>query len=120
MLPVLAEEARRKNARLIVVARRDHLLLSDDLLARFPYREHPRNIALVRRLAVELGLDPDLATADMADHVVPDLGVLKVYPTVVHRGRRLTFINGMSANDRTGFLSNWQRTSCERSCLNSS
>ena len=114
MLPVLMEEARRKKARLIVVARRDHLLLADDLLARFPYSEHPRNISLVRRLAVELGIDPDLATADMADHVVPDLGVLKIYPTVTHRSRRLTFINGMSANDRTGFLSNWQRTSCER------
>ncbi|HRI54535.1 MAG TPA: capsule biosynthesis protein CapB, partial [Pseudomonadota bacterium] len=114
MLPVLADEARRKRARLITLAARDHLLLADDLLARFPYREHPRNVALVRRLAVELGLDPDLATADMADHVVPDLGVLKVYPTVTHRGRRLTFINGMSANDRTGFLSNWHRTGCER------
>lgn len=114
MLPVLADEARRKRARLIVVARRDQLLLAEDLLARFPYREHPSNIALVRRLAVELGLDPDLSTADMADHVVPDLGVLKAYPTVSHRGRRLTFVNGMSANDRTGFLSNWQRTDCER------
>lgn len=114
MLPVLADEARRKRARLVPLAGRDHLLLADDLLARFPYREHPRNVALVRRLAVELGLDPDLATADMADHVVPDLGVLKVYPTVTHRGRRLAFINGMSANDRTGFLSNWHRTCCER------
>lgn len=114
MLPVLADEAQRKRARLIALAARDHLLLADDLLARFPYREHPRNVALVRRLAVELGLDPDLATADMADHVVPDLGVLKVYPTVTHRGRRLTFVNGMSANDRTGFLSNWHRTGCER------
>lgn len=114
MLPVLADEARRKKTRLIPLGSRDHLLLADDLLARFPYREHPRNVALVRRLAVELGLDPDLATADMADHVIPDLGVLKVYPTVTHRSRRLTFINGMSANDRTGFLSNWQRTGCER------
>ncbi len=114
MLPILAEEARRKKARLIIVGAREHLLLGEDLLARFPYREHPRNIALVRRLAVELGLDPDLATADMADHVVPDLGVLKIYPTCVHRGRRMAFVNGMSANERTGFLSNWQRTGCER------
>lgn len=114
MLPILAEEAKRKRARLLVVGGREHLLLAEDLLARFPYREHPRNIALVRRLAAELGLDPDLATADMADHVVPDLGVLKAYPTVTHRGRRMIFVNGMSANERTGFLSNWQRTGCER------
>lgn len=114
MLPILESEAQRKNARLISLAPRDHLMLADDLLARFPYREHPRNIALVRRMAVELGLDPDLATADMADHVVPDLGVLKAYPAVPHRSRRMIFVNGMSANERTGFLSNWQRTGCER------
>jgi poly-gamma-glutamate synthase PgsB/CapB len=114
MLPILAEEARARQARLISVASREHLMLADDLLARFPYREHPRNIALVRRLAVELGLDPDLATADMAEHVVPDLGVLKAYPVARHRERRLIFVNGMSANERTGFLSNWQRTGCDR------
>jgi poly-gamma-glutamate synthase PgsB/CapB len=114
MLPIVVDEAQRKDAHLITVPSYEHLLLADDLLARFPYREHPRNIALVRRLAVELGLDPDLATADMADHVVPDLGVLKSYATVRHRDRRLTFINGMSANERAGFLSNWARTGCER------
>ena len=114
MLPILESEAQRKHARLIALGSRDHLLLGEDMLARFPYREHPRNIALVRRLAMELGLDPDLATADMAEHVVADLGVLKAYPTISHRTRRIIFVNGMSANERTGFLSNWQRTGCER------
>lgn len=114
MLPILQAAAQARQARLITVASREHLMLADDLLARFPYREHPRNIALVRRLAVELGLDADLATADMAENVVPDLGVLKAFPVARHRGRRLIFVNGMSANERTGFLSNWQRTGCER------
>jgi len=113
MLPILALEADRKRAQLLPVGWRASLL-AEDLLARFPYNEHPRNIALVRRLAEELGLDADLATADMADHVVPDLGVLKAYPEARHRGRRLVFINGMSANERTGFLSNWHRMRCER------
>jgi poly-gamma-glutamate synthase PgsB/CapB len=114
MLPILAEQAAQRGARLEVVPSHEHELLADDLLGRFPYQEHPRNIALVRRLAVELGLDPDLATADMADHVVPDLGVLRSYPEVDCRGRALTFVNGMSANERTGFVSNWERTGCER------
>ncbi len=110
MLPMLRAEAQAVGAQLTPVGPREELLLGEDLLARFPYQEHPWNIALVRRLAVELGLDPDLATADMAEQIVPDLGVLKTYPTAAHRGRALTFVNGMSANERTGFLSNWRRT----------
>jgi len=35
--------------------------------------------------------------------------VLKTYPTVIYRGRKLTFTNGMSANERAGFMSNWTR-----------
>jgi hypothetical protein len=42
--------------------------------------------------------------------VVPDVGVLKTYPPVKVRGRVLSFANGMSANERTGFLNNWRRT----------
>jgi hypothetical protein len=45
----------------------------------------------------------------MADNVVPDLGVLKTYPRVAHAGRTVAFTNGMSANERTGALSNWVR-----------
>ena len=110
MLPILRAEANAVGAQLTHVGWRDELLIGGDLLARFPYQEHPRNIALVRGVATELGLDPELATADMADQIVPDLGVLKTYPKAEHRGRSLTFVNGMSANERTGFLSNWKRT----------
>ncbi|MEM9492104.1 MAG: hypothetical protein AAGC55_23355, partial [Myxococcota bacterium] len=84
-------------------------LIPGDVLDLFPYREHPHNIALVARMAEELGIDPHLAVVTMAEHVVPDLGVLKAYGPILARGRRLTFVNGMSANERTGFLNNWRR-----------
>jgi hypothetical protein len=84
-----------------------------DLLALFPYEEHPRNVALVAAVAGELGLDPTLAIVTMAEHVVPDLGVLKRFGPARVRGRLLEFINGCSANERTGFLSNWRRTGCD-------
>jgi hypothetical protein len=45
----------------------------------------------------------------MADRVVPDLGVLKSSPAARVRGRRLEFVNGMSANERYGCLGNWER-----------
>ncbi len=113
-LPLLRSEARRQHTRIIELPALAGELLPADLLALFPYEEHPRNIALVARLAGELGLDPTLSIVTMAEHVVPDLGVLKRFGPARVRGRLLEFINGCSANERTGFLSNWRRTGCDR------
>ncbi|MGZ3422919.1 MAG: hypothetical protein ACXVEE_33975 [Polyangiales bacterium] len=110
MLPILRERARERGSALRVVSSRDADLIADDVLARFPYAEHPRNVALVTQLARALGIPSAIALAEMADHVVPDLGVLKDYPAVPHRGRTLSFVNGMSANERTAALGNWVRT----------
>jgi hypothetical protein len=109
MAPILRDAAKEARAQLIEVRWRDHALLPADVLARFPYEEHPRNIALVLKLAEALGVERSMALKEMADWVVPDLGVLKTYRDARWRGRRLVFSNGMSANDRTGFLSNWGR-----------
>ncbi len=109
MLPVFQELSRKKQTNLLVVGEEDEFLIPDDSLQRFPYNEHPRNISLCARLAQELGIEPEFATFMMADKVVPDLGVLKVYPEVNVRGRYLKFINGCSANERAGFMNNWTR-----------
>jgi poly-gamma-glutamate synthase PgsB/CapB len=108
-LPLFAEKCRERGTALRVTTPRKAELIADDLLALFPYAEHPRNIALVADMAEQLGIDRTLAIATMADHVVPDLGVLKAYPPACVRGRVLQFSNGMSANERTGFLNNWDR-----------
>lgn len=110
MLPFLAQAAQRNKTRLVTTGWLSAGLLPADILARFPYQEHPHNIALTLCLADELGLDRDFALAEMADRVVPDLGVLKVYPRTEVDSRRLEFINGMSANERLSTLENWRRT----------
>jgi len=110
MTPILREQARQRASRCVEIDDLAGDRLPADLLARFPYREHPRNIALVARLAEEMGIDRWTAIEQMADHLVPDIGALKVFPTVSFRGRRITYVNGHSANDRTGFLNNWERT----------
>jgi len=84
-------------------------LLAPDILSRFPYEEHPNNIALVLGVADELDIDEDEALKMMADFIVPDLGVLKAYPEAKIGSKRLLFINGMSANERFGALGNWKR-----------
>jgi poly-gamma-glutamate synthase PgsB/CapB len=109
MLPILRDAAIKRGATLINVGWRDVELLPEDLLARFPYQEHPRNIALVLGLAAQLGVERVVALKEMADWIVPDLGVLKTYPEASCQGRRLEFSNGMSANERTGFVGNWSR-----------
>lgn len=114
MLPILREAAERQHTRLEHVGWLEAGLLTPDVLQRFPYDEHPSNIALVLRLGEELGIAPDFALKEMADRVVPDLGVLKTYPQAQRRGRRLEFINGMSANERFGCLSNWVRMGLDR------
>jgi poly-gamma-glutamate synthase PgsB/CapB len=109
MEPVLREAAGQRNTAYHTINWLEAGLLTPDLLARFPYAEHPYNIALVLKLAEELGIDPDFAIKEMADRVVPDLGVLKAFPPVPVQGRILEFINGMSANERFGCLGNFER-----------
>src|SRR5436190_1473034 len=114
MLPILATEAELRQSTLLPVTWLEAGLITNDVLQRFPYEEHPYNIALVLGLGEQMGIDRDFALKEMADLVVPDLGVLKTYPVSTLRTRRLEFTNGMSANERFGTISNWARTGFDR------
>jgi gamma-polyglutamate synthase len=105
----IRESATRRGSQLIEVDELAADLLPRDLLDRFPYQEHPRNVALALRLAEHLGFDRERSLIDIADYVVPDLGVLNVFPKIPFKARSLRFSNGMSANERAGFMSNWNR-----------
>ncbi|MBI5675675.1 MAG: hypothetical protein HZC48_07625 [Nitrospirae bacterium] len=109
MRPVLVEAAKRLKTDIRFVGWLEAGMLTPEVLERFPYQEHPYNIALVLSLAEELGMEKDFAIKEMADRVIPDIGVLKAFPIASVKSRRLEFVNGMSANERYGFLSNWQR-----------
>jgi len=113
MRPVVAESARKVNATLKGVGWLESGLLTEDVLDRFPYTEHPDNIALVLAMAEELGCGHDFALKEMADRMVADLGVLKTSPPARMRTRTLEFTNGMSANERHGCLGNWERLGFE-------
>ena len=109
MAPVLKNGARQVDAGYRHVDWLEFGLLTHDVVGRFPYEEHPNNIALVLAMAEELGVDRDFAVKEMADRVVADLGVLKTSPVAPVRGRRLQFTNGCSANERHGAMGNWTR-----------
>lgn len=113
MHPILQEDAVGKNTEYHQVGWLEAGLLTEDVLARFPYEEHPYNIALVVALGEQLGIRKEIALKEMADRVIPDIGVLKSFPKASVRGRFLEFVNGMSANERYATLSNWQRMGFE-------
>ena len=114
MLPILRDAAQRLGTDLGTVGWLEAGLLTPDVLARFPYEEHPFNIALVLAMADKLGVERDYALKEMADRVVMDIGVLKKYPKTRVNDRFLEFINGMSANERFGCLTNWVRMGFDR------
>lgn len=109
MLAYLQQEAAIKQANLTHVDWLDIATIPEDLLSRFPYEEHPANIALVAKMANEMQITRTMAIKEMADRVVPDIGVLQVFPRSQVHQRQMRFINGMSANERYGALANWQR-----------
>jgi gamma-polyglutamate synthase len=114
MTPILRDRAAQLGTTLVEVDQRGVESLPSDLLARFSYQEHPANVALVAEMAAQLGIDPEEAVVLMADHVVPDLGSLATFPRARTLGRIVEFTNGSSANERTGFMNNWERTSFSR------
>ena len=109
MRPILCEAADRLGTDVRTVGWLEAGLVAPDVLARFPYEAHPYNVALVTAVGRELGIPEDVALKEMADRVVPDIGVLKAYPAAPVHGRRLEFVNGMSANERYGCMNNWRR-----------
>ena len=119
MLPILKNSARLLGTEIHSVGWLEAGLISEDVLQRFPYEEHPYNIALVLKMVDVLGIERDFALKEMADKVVADLGVLKTYPLVHIDGRQLEFINGMSANERFGALGNWSRMGMDQYTLDS-
>ena len=109
MRPILADAAAALGTSMAGVGWKEAGMLPAEALTRFPYEEHPYNIALVLKLAEDLGIGADFALREMADRVVPDIGVLKAYPLAAMRGRQIEFVMGNSANERFGAMGNWRR-----------
>jgi len=109
MYPILERGALRHNTPCIPITWQHTGSITDDILNRFPYEEHPNNIALVASMGEQMGIPRAFSYKAMADHVVLDLGVLKTYPLAPVDGRRLQYVMGNSANERLGCLGNWVR-----------
>lgn len=107
--PVLAERCRKVGTNISVLPHATWYLIPNEFLDRYPYLEHPANIGLVMQLGERLGISNDIALAVMADFLLADIGALRQYPTIEVDGARLDFTNIMSANERAGFISSFER-----------
>ena len=109
MFPILEVGAKKKNTEFFTINKFDTMLITPDILERFPYEEHPYNIELVLKMAEYLGVARQFALKEMADNVIPDIGVLKKYKNAEINNRNIEFYSGMSANERFGCMGNWLR-----------
>lgn len=114
MTPILRDGCRELETEILEYNWLQSELITDDILELFPYQEHPNNIALVVGMAQQIGINDDYALREMAKRVIADIGVLKTYPVSTIRGRKLEFVNGMSANERFGTMGNWTRTGFDK------
>jgi poly-gamma-glutamate synthase PgsB/CapB len=107
--PVLAERCRKIGTDISVLPHATWHLISKEFLDRYPYLEHPANIGLVMELGAGLGIPNDVALAVMADFLLADIGALRQYPAIEVESAKLDFTNIMSANERAGFISSFER-----------
>jgi len=114
MLPYFRADAFEKGIELETVGWLEEGLITNDFLDRFPYKEHAQNITLVLKMAEHFNVSAPAALKEMADEVIPDIGALKVYPVASLNFRSVQFVNGMSANEEYGCLTNWYRLGFEQ------
>ena len=108
-LPIIEEEARRRECRLIVV---DPDSVTDEEMAGFGWITFKENVAIAVAVAEQLGVGRQSALAGMWE-APPDPGVLSV-ARVMHDSKRLRFANVFAANDPESTLMNIRQLEDQR------
>ncbi len=79
--------------------------ISDEDMLGFTYIEHRENVSLALDICASLGVDREIALAEMKK-TIPDEGVLTKV-TVNREGKRIDFYNAFAANDPESSLMIW-------------
>lgn len=79
--------------------------ISDEDMLGFTYIEHKENVSLALDICAELGVDREIALAEMKK-TIPDEGVLTKV-TVNYEDKRIDFYNAFAANDPESSLMIW-------------
>ncbi len=96
-LPIIREAARDRQCDVVEIDDDAVASVSWDELDRFPYIEHPDNVALALKVCEDVGIDRQVALEGMWS-AAPDPGVMTVFQAL-EAGQSVTFVNGFAAND---------------------
>lgn len=96
-LGMLRYAAQDRKSSVVAIDDDDVAAVTWDELERFPYIEHPDNVALALKVCTDVGVDRQTALQGMWQ-ATPDAGVMTVYQ-VYENQQHIAFVNGFAAND---------------------
>lgn len=108
-LDILADAAKDRGSTVHPVSDEAVESITDEILARFRYREHAENVALALDVCAELGVEREVALEGMAA-LAPEPGATQVCKLRFHR-RELVFVNAFAANDPESTRRIWDKIS---------
>lgn len=103
-LPVLCERAVERGS---TVSSALPESVTEEMLSKFSYVEHPDNVALALAVCNAFGVDTRVALDGMT-RALPDPGVMQIH-RVNDGGREMVFINAFAANDPDSYVLAWER-----------
>lgn len=105
-LGILRQAAEDRGSETVAIGDDEVAQVTWDELDRFPYVEHPDNVALALKVCHDLGVDRATALEGMWT-AAPDPGVMTVYQAQEAAGTTL-FVNGFAANDPESTQKIWE------------
>lgn len=106
LLKILQTAAEKRRANLVRVNPADEGI-TEEIMRRFPYIEHPENVAVASKVCELAGVGRERALEGMFK-ATPDLGALRIIHLAFF-AKQIDFINAFAANDPESTLVIWDR-----------
>jgi len=106
LLKILKQAAEKQKAKLVLVTP-DGEGITEEIMRKFPYVEHPENVAVACKVCELAGVEREQALSGMAK-ATPDLGALRIIHLAFF-AKEIDFIQAFAANDPDSTLVIWNR-----------
>jgi poly-gamma-glutamate synthase PgsB/CapB len=106
LLKILGQAAEKHKAKLVCVTP-DGENITEDIMRRFPYVEHPENVAVACKVCEMAGVERRRALEGMVS-ATPDLGALRIIHLAFF-AKEIDFIHAFAANDPDSTHVIWNR-----------